>query len=68
MKSKPGPKPRDRVHSIPLVIPTPTPRECQWPIGTPRVAGFRFCGRPDTVPGRPYCAEHYAMAYQVRRP
>jgi GcrA cell cycle regulator len=39
--------------------PGPT---CSWPIGHPGEKGFRFCGaRP--VAGKPYCAEHAAMAY-----
>jgi len=43
---------------------------CAWPKGDPLQPGFRFCGaRP--IPGKPYCAEHAAKAYQgraVRRP
>lgn len=36
--------------------------ECLWPIGDPGDADFGFC-KADTVPGRPYCAEHCAVAY-----
>ncbi len=39
--------------------------ECFWPIGDPRDADFQFCGE-ETVPGRPYCPEHYARAYVSR--
>jgi hypothetical protein len=43
---------------------------CAYPIGDPLLPGFRLCGaRP--IPGKPYCAEHAAKAYQghaVRRP
>jgi GcrA cell cycle regulator len=35
---------------------------CMWPYGHPNDMNFRFCGaRP--VPGKPYCAEHAALAY-----
>lgn len=33
------------------------PRSCRWPIGDPRVPGFRFCCAPRLV-GSPYCAVH----------
>lgn len=35
---------------------------CRWPIGDPREPGFHFCGAP-SLPGKPYCAEHSAIAY-----
>jgi GcrA cell cycle regulator len=35
---------------------------CLWPYGHPNDASFHFCGaRP--LPGKPYCAEHAAIAY-----
>ena len=35
---------------------------CLWPHGHPSDVNFRFCGaRP--LPGKPYCAEHAAIAY-----
>lgn len=35
---------------------------CLWPYGHPNDTNFHFCGaRP--VPGKPYCAEHAAVAY-----
>lgn len=37
-------------------------RPCQWPFGDPGETGFRFCGCPSER-GRPYCAEHVAVAY-----
>lgn len=37
-------------------------RNCCWPIGEPGAADFRFCGAEATS-GRPYCAEHAAIAY-----
>ncbi len=38
---------------------------CQWPIGNPREASFRFCNAR-RVDGKPYCEEHAGIAY-VRR-
>ena len=37
-------------------------RDCCWPIGEPGTAEFRFC-TSHAAPGRPYCAEHAALAY-----
>lgn len=37
-------------------------RDCCWPIGDPGTKGFRFCDAP-AHPGKPYCAEHCALAY-----
>ncbi len=35
---------------------------CLWPYGHPNDLNFHFCGaRP--LPGKPYCAEHAAVAY-----
>jgi GcrA cell cycle regulator len=35
---------------------------CLWPFGHPNDPNFHFCGaRPE--PGKPYCAEHTALAY-----
>jgi len=38
--------------------------DCKFPIGDLRKAGFGFCGHP-SLPFKPYCAEHSAVAYQV---
>ncbi len=35
---------------------------CCWPIGEPGTKNFRFCDGKST-PGKPYCAEHAALAY-----
>lgn len=43
----------------------PSNRKCQWPIGDPSQPDFHFCESP-AAPGRPYCAEHCAMAYITR--
>jgi GcrA cell cycle regulator len=37
-------------------------RDCRWPIGDPKAAGFSLCGRP-AVRGA-YCAPHGALAYR----
>ena len=42
-------------------------RSCRWPIGDPKEPDFRFCGC-SALPGRPYCAEHMAIAYIPIRP
>jgi GcrA cell cycle regulator len=43
-------------------FPRTSLRSCCWPIGEPGTREFRFCaGEAD--PGRPYCAEHSAIAY-----
>lgn len=41
-------------------------RACCWPQGEPGTAGFRFCAAAP-MPGKPYCAEHAAVAYQPCR-
>lgn len=35
---------------------------CQWPIGDPGTPDFHFCGATP-LSGKPYCAEHAAIAY-----
>jgi len=40
----------------------PRPQACCWPIGEPGTKGFRFCDAGSTT-GKPYCAEHAALAY-----
>lgn len=37
------------------------PNECRWPIGTPKVGGFHFCGAKTDA--YPYCTNHQAVAY-----
>ena len=46
------------------VQPRPAGRvsSCCWPLGEPGTSEFRFCGDP-TVPAKPYCDEHAAIAY-----
>jgi len=42
-------------------------RECCWPIGEPRTAGFRLCGAP-ALTKAPYCEAHARSAYVHARP
>jgi len=35
---------------------------CMWPFGHPGEDDFHFCGH-QPMPGRPYCANHAAVAY-----
>lgn len=72
---KPAPKPVAPPRLDLAPVPPPTvqrtvfkPRaltSCCWPFGDPKASDFRFC---DAVarPGRPYCAEHYGIAYRQR--
>lgn len=57
------------VTSSPPVVRNFTPtrprigaRSCCWPIGEPGTSAFRFCGA-ESMTGKPYCAEHAALAY-----
>jgi GcrA cell cycle regulator len=67
LKTKPAPK--VPAVAAPEPAPAPAPRvvgfsgpSCSWPHGHPGERGFHFCGaRP--IPGKPYCAEHAALAY-----
>jgi len=52
LRAFPAPAPRPRLGS----------RTCCWPIGEPGTSGFRFCGA-EPMGGKPYCAEHAALAY-----
>ncbi len=54
-EAKPKAPPRRNVFEF-------TGPSCLWPYGHPNDTNFHFCGaRP--VPGKPYCAEHAAIAY-----
>jgi GcrA cell cycle regulator len=35
---------------------------CCWPIGEPGKPSFHFCNT-SSVPGKPYCEDHAAIAY-----
>jgi GcrA cell cycle regulator len=45
---------------------TSSVRSCCWPLGDPGAPDFRFCGG-EAVAGKPYCAEHAAVAYVKAR-
>lgn len=59
-------------------LPLPTPLEllprpairpttgCQWPHGDPKQEDFHFCGSKVKEPGKPYCSEHYEVAYMKK--
>jgi len=56
--------PRPAPQALPL---SRTGRRCQWPSGHPGEPDFHFCGDP-AVEGKPYCGEHYLMAYIQSKP
>ena len=69
------PPPPAPVASVPRVVssrPASTtfrsirPQTCCWPIGEPGRADFRFCSA-EGLAGKPYCAEHAAVAYVKAR-
>lgn len=70
----PTPEP-ERPAAAPVKAPEPPPTrflprkatDCCWPIGEPRTPGFRFCDAV-SLPGKPYCQEHYDIAYRPYRP
>lgn len=58
-------RPEPVTRKLPQVEAGVSNRTCQWPIGDPSQPDFHFCESP-AAPGRPYCAEHCAMAYITR--
>lgn len=42
----------------------PWHRRCQFPIGHPGEADFRYCDH-ETLPGKPYCDYHCGVAYRA---
>lgn len=56
-------KPAQQLSAAMLAALTPsTGPRCKWPIGDPKSSEFDFCSKVG-LPGKPYCAEHCAMAY-----
>jgi GcrA cell cycle regulator len=56
-----GPAPALRpIMSPPKQTSRATP--CCWPIGEPGKPSFHFCNA-DSLPGKPYCDDHAAIAY-----
>src|SRR5579863_10341666 len=56
----PRPSPLKRPPA-PRVVGVAAP-SCSWPVGHPGEKGFHFCGKRP-LSGKPYCADHAAMAY-----
>ncbi len=52
---------RPRQKPVPKIVEMTGPT-CSWPHGHPGEKGFHFCGAR-AVNGKPYCAEHAAVAY-----
>jgi GcrA cell cycle regulator len=48
--------------ALPALPAAATCGACQWPIGEPKEADFRFCDGP-ALEGKPYCEEHCELAY-----
>ncbi|MDF7673572.1 GcrA family cell cycle regulator [Acetobacteraceae bacterium ESL0709] len=65
-KAEPAPeiKPIVRPKRVRDIMESPLKRgpSCQWPFGDPGTPDFHFCGAKP-LPGKPYCAEHAAIAY-----
>jgi GcrA cell cycle regulator len=59
LTARPSPLKSPPKRRIPGQPPAPA---CSWPSGHPGEKGFRFCGKRP-LPGKPYCAEHAALAY-----
>ncbi|MCO6419598.1 GcrA family cell cycle regulator, partial [Siccirubricoccus sp. KC 17139] len=61
-----APRPAPAAPQAPAAVVRPFPRatgrSCCWPIGEPGTSGFRFCTE-GAMAGKPYCAEHAALAY-----
>jgi GcrA cell cycle regulator len=75
LPSRPAPAPMPAPQAVaPVAKPTPSRRltalsppavrvsACCWPIGEPGKPSFHFCDAV-AVHGKPYCAQHAALAY-----
>ena len=41
-------------------------RDCRWPVGDPKAADFKFCGKKiEADQHGPYCREHYKVAFSA---
>ena len=56
-----APEPRP-VRAVSVARPSGRLVACCWPIGEPGTPSFHFCDA-DALPGKPYCADHAALAY-----
>lgn len=50
------------IHGPRVLTGTMKPQPCCWPIGEPGKRSFHFCNAA-SVPGKPYCDLHCAIAY-----
>ncbi len=51
-----------QLRAVPLPRAGARVTTCCWPIGDPGTASFRFCD-DGALTGKPYCAQHAALAY-----
>ena len=62
LPSAPRPSPAVVLRAAPIPKTYGRVFPCCWPIGEPGTREFRFCDA-DSLPGKPYCAEHAQLAY-----
>lgn len=62
VRAAPQPPTQPAVSALVRHFPRASLRSCCWPIGEPGQREFRFCSA-EAVQGKPYCAEHVAVAY-----
>jgi len=58
----PSPQAPMQLRAVPLPRASARTSTCCWPIGDPGTASFRFCD-DGAMAGKPYCAQHAALAY-----
>ena len=58
----PRPSPVKAPPAKPRIVVEFNGPSCSWPLGHPGEKNFHFCGARPTA-GKPYCAEHAALAY-----
>jgi GcrA cell cycle regulator len=58
-----APSPEPEPETLRVVLLELKDHMCRWPVGDPREADFRFCGRR-RVEDRPYCACHLRAGYR----
>jgi GcrA cell cycle regulator len=64
---EPRPSPVKTIPRMRRVVEFAPASCCCWPVGHPGDKSFHFCGAAP-VPGKPYCAEHAAIAYIRKAP
>ena len=58
----PSPQAPVQLRAVPAPRAAVRAATCCWPIGDPGTASFRFCDG-GAMAGKPYCAQHAALAY-----